>query len=150
MTPYELYLALTAPADSAPSWGTDWISDFEKVMNLDTDVPENEEDMPHFSLVTGKLVDSGTSRPMRKSRHTDVEYDSSDNALVKQESQVAVREDGTVAVRGIRSLAAEKLVARNWKGLDPPSTEEEGAKVELGRDGVARGYRSPTNPRTNE
>lgn len=148
MTPYELYLALTAPADGAPLWGTDWIADFDKVMTLDTDNDsrtEEDGDIPHFSLITGKLVNSETSRPMRKeTAKTEIEYDTnSSDALVKRETQVAIREDGTVAVKGVRSLAGEKLVGRSWRGLSPPPTEsDEGAEVEIGRDGVARGYKS--------
>ena len=110
---------------------------------------DDDNDVPHFSLITGKLVYSETSRPMRTTSatpKTQIEYDNNNNnsALVKSETQVAVREDGTVAVRGVRSLAGEKLVSRGWRGLKPEVREgedEEGAKVEVGRDGVARGYR---------
>jgi len=147
-----LYLALTAPSGGAPSWGTDWISDFEKVMTLSPHrSPNNSEDddndIPHFSLITGKLVYSETSRPMRTSTlpKTQIEYDTDTHgsALVKSETQIAIREDGTVAVRGVRSLAGEKLVSRGWRGLNPEEREDEedGAKLEIGRDGVARGYR---------
>jgi diphthamide biosynthesis protein 2 len=146
VTPYELYLALTAPVDGAPLWGTDWIADFERVMSLATDLeppPEEQEDIPHFSLVTGKLVNSETSRPMRSGPKTAIEYDTNDSALVKTETQVALREDETVAVRGVRSLAGEKLVSRSWRGLDSlVAGDKEGAEVEIGLDGVARGYRS--------
>jgi len=41
----------------------------------------------------------------------------------------------------VRSLAGEKLVGRSWRGLDVGDSGE-GAEVEIGRDGVARGYRS--------
>jgi diphthamide biosynthesis protein 2 len=137
-----LFLALTAPADGAPSWGTDWISDFEKVISLNDDTaPVSEDsDIPHFSLVTGKLVYSEQSRPMYNKPKTTIEYDG-DTALVKAETDVAIRKDGSVAVRGVRSLAGEKLRGRMWRGLDGGDGEEEGAKVEIGRDGVARGYR---------
>jgi hypothetical protein len=134
-----------APPDGAPSWGTEWIGDFDRIMDLNAEVPVDQEDIPHFSLVTGKLVDSQNSRPMYTGPHVEVE-DESSGALVKQESQVAVREDGTVAVKGVRSLAGEKLLSKSWRGLDPPSSSEEGAEVQLGRDGVARGYRNPENP----
>lgn len=146
MTPYELYLALTAPSDGAPLWGTDWIADFDRVMSLNINYEspsEEQEDVPHFSLVTGKLVHSETSRPMRSVPKTTIEYDTNDSALVKRETQVALKEDGTVAVRGVRSLAGEKLVGRSWRGLDSLVVgEKEGAEVETGLDGVARGYRS--------
>ena len=86
---------------------------------------------------------------MRVAPKTTIEYDTNEEgALVKRESQVAVREDGSVAVRGVRTLAGEKLIGRSWKGLEMvrgEEVEEEGAEVEVGRDGVARGYRSGDN-----
>ena len=109
---------------------------------------DEEDDIPHFSLVTGRLVYSDTSRPMRLNTvpKTQIEYDNDNEThseLIKSETQVAVREDGTVAVRGTRTLAGEKLVARGWKGLNPEERDgdEGGAQVEIGRDGVARGYK---------
>jgi diphthamide biosynthesis protein 2 len=103
-------------------------------MDLDTDIP-------HFSLVTGKLVYSEQSRPMLNKPKTTIEYDVGDGALVKAQTDVAIRKDGSVAVRGVRSLAGEKLRGRTWMGLDGGNGEDEGAEVEIGRDGVARGYR---------
>jgi diphthamide biosynthesis protein 2 len=144
ITPYELFLALTAPPDGAPSWGTDWISDFEKVMSLNDTTTSNTDldtDIPHFSLVTGKLVYAEKSRPMLNKPKTTIEYDVGDGALVKAQTDVAIRKDGSVAVRGVRSLAGEKLRGRTWMGLDGRNGEDEGAEVEIGRDGVARGYR---------
>jgi hypothetical protein len=139
-----LYLALTAPTDGAPSWGTEWISDFERILTLNSEIPIDQEDIPHFSLVTGKLVDAQNSKPMQKGPATEIQYESN-GALIKQESQVAIREDGTVSVKGVRSLAGERLISRSWRGLDPSRTQEEGAEVQPGRDGVARGYRHLTN-----
>jgi len=56
--------------------------------------------------------------------------------------EVAVREDGSVVVAGVRSLAGEKLRGRSWRGLvDEGPKGEEGAEVEMGREGVARGYK---------
>ena len=57
--------------------------------------------------------------------------------------ELAVREDGRVVVRGIRSLAGENLRGRSWRGLvdEKREGEEEGAEVVEGRDGVARGYK---------
>jgi len=111
-------------------------------MSLTPTVDEEEEDMPHFSLVTGKLVYSSQSRPMQVLPRTKIEYDDAEGAIVKSETQVAIREDGTVAVKGVRSLAGEKLQGRSWKGLEVSETNVEGAEVEIGRNGVARGYRS--------
>jgi len=112
-------------------------------MTLNTEpIEEEEEDIPHFSLVTGKLVYGEQSRPMNALPKTQIEYDDHQGALVKSETQLAVRKDGTVAVKGVRSLAGEKLRERSWKGLESSNINDEGAEVEIGRDGVARGYRS--------
>ena len=147
MTPYELYLALTAPADGSPLWGSEWISDFERVMSLRTELPEEnqDEDVPHYSLVSGKLVHSDASRPMRRVSRAQIDYDANDASLIKCSKQVMVKEDGTVSLRGVRSLAAEKLLERSWRGLDPPNEGDGGSEVEIGRDGVARRYLSDNN-----
>lgn len=108
-------------------------------MTLDTTLNDDEEDVPHFSLVTGKLVYSEQSRPVRKIQRSEIEYDTN-NALVKSERRIAVREDGTVAVGGVRTLAGEKLISRSWRGLEAPSASDDGAEIEIGRDGVARAY----------
>jgi len=105
---------------------------------------EEDDEIPHFSLVTGKLVYSEQSRPMRTiAPKQTIEYDSSNGntALVKSETQVAIKEDGTVAVCGVRSLAGEKLRGRSWQGLDSSiEGATEGAEVQSGLSGVARGY----------
>ena len=108
-------------------------------MNLDTTLNDDEDDLPHFSLVTGKLVYNEQSRPVRRIQRSEIEYDAND-ALVKSERGVVVREDGTVAVGGVRTLAGEKLISRSWRGLEAPNVSDEGAEIEIGRDGVARGY----------
>ena len=146
MTPWELYLALTAGADSAPSWGDDFIADFNNILSLPSSLADDDDerdDTPHFSLVTGKLVYAEQSRPMRQVKQQPLEYEQGEKALVKNAGigQVAVQEDGSVVVKGMRSLAGEKLRARSWKGLgDETGDGEEGAKVVEGRSGVARGY----------
>ena len=121
-----MYLALTAPSDGAPSWGSDWIADFDRILSLPSTNPspsaaDEEDDVPHFSLVTGKLVYAEQSRPMRHVQQQQVEYDEGTGVLVKREGgaggEVAVRADGSVVVRGVRSLAGEKLRSRSWRGL---------------------------------
>jgi diphthamide biosynthesis protein 2 len=153
VTPFELYLALTAPADGAPEWGTRFLTDFSRVLTLSPPPaaqPDDEEDVPHFSLVTGKLVYPQQSRPMRHiTPKTEIAYEdgaergSQDRVLVRRETDLAVRKDGSVVIAGVRSLAGEKLRARGWQGLDSSFGDGEGAEVEMGRDGVARGYHNP-------
>ena len=66
-----------------------------------------------------------------------------------REDAVAVRRDGTVAVGGVRSLAGERLLGRSWRGLENDAAgEDDGAVVEMGRDGVARGYRDASGKST--
>ena len=80
---------------------------------------------------------------MRHVQQQQLEYDQADGALVKRTGggDVAVREDGSVVVAGVRSLAGEKLRGRSWRGLvDEGPGGEEGQEVEMGREGVARGY----------
>ena len=150
MTPYELWLALTAPADGAPAWGTQWITNFSHILTLQDPLPSNDhEDIPHFSLITGKLVDPTQSRPMlRTVPKMEILYDENPGTLVPREDAVAVRRDGTVAVGGVRSLAGERLLGRSWRGLENGAAGEDGAAVEMGRDGVARGYRDASGKST--
>ena len=151
MTPFELYLALTTPADGTPEWGTRFLTDFSRILTLPPPpAPQSneEDDVPHFSLVTGKLVYPEQSRPMRHiTPKTEIAYEdgaeSQNGALVLRETELAVRRDGSVVIAGMRSVAGEKLRARGWQGLDSSFGDGEGAEVEMGRDGVARGYRNP-------
>jgi hypothetical protein len=153
VTPFELHLALTAPADGAPEWGTRFLTDFSRILTLSSPPgpqSEEEEDVPHFSLVTGKLVYPQQSRPMRHiTPKTEIAYEdgsdkaSQEGALMRRETDLAVRKDGSVVIAGTRSLAGEKLRARGWQGLDSSFGDGEGAEVEMGRDGVARGYHNP-------
>jgi len=150
VTPYELWLALTAPPDGAPAWGAQWITNFADILTLQDPPPSiDHEDIPHFSLITGKLVDPTQSRPMHHTLpKTEIVYDEGPGTLVPRESAVAVRKDGTVAVGGVRSLAGERLLGRSWRGLENGAGRDGGAAVEMGRDGVARGYRDVSGTST--
>lgn len=150
ITPYELGMALSPEVQ----WTGKWVTEFENVMKEDenneteastsmddTNSPtlEGEDDAPEFNPVTGKYV--STSRPLRQIQHLEIDsVDSSgteENQLVKKFSQA-------VAIKGTVSTSAIHLQNREWTGLGSDfindGVDDEGALVEEGRGGIARGY----------
>ncbi|KAL6946982.1 hypothetical protein ACO0QE_001839 [Hanseniaspora vineae] len=161
ITPYELQLSLQYDV----TWTGKWVTQFEDVLkeiseedetdenNIDkeeTESKENDEtinnseidDMPVFSAVTGKYV--STSRPLRHVEHLELdaptENQPSSNSLVKNFSS-------HLTIRNTVSTSAAALQNRTWTGLgsdfagpDEEDVEEEGATLQLGTAGVARGY----------
>lgn len=155
ITPYELTMALNPEI----TWTGKWIVDFKEVLqeigveeegteqienNKNEEgqtVEEYESDAPEFNAVTGQYV--STSRPLRNIGHLEIESpaqevktDGSD-ALVKQFS-------GALTIKNTVSTSAAHLQSRNWTGLgsdyNTEDYEEDGATVEEGISGVARGY----------
>lgn len=141
VTPYELLLAL----ENDLTWLGKWETDFEfliKTMENNKEATaleyqaEGEDAPPDFDSVTGKYVSS--SRPLRRLEHLTIadSEDSSDRALMKKML-------GTVSVGTTVSTLALHLQARLWKGLGSDFEEkqdDEGAVLEEGATGVARGY----------
>ncbi|CAL9737918.1 2-(3-amino-3-carboxypropyl)histidine synthase subunit 2 [Monosporozyma servazzii] len=157
ITPYELTLALNKEV----TWTGKWITDFEKALqdvSLEGDEMEGEQklklnkdkltvddqdydstdsDAPEFDVVTGKLV--STSKPLRGLQHLELEAPSnSSTELIK-----TVR--GGTVIKGTVSTSVGHLQSRHWNGLgadfkDDEDYDEEGAAVEEGITGVARGY----------
>lgn len=141
VTPYELLLALSDEL----SWTGQWVTDFNKLLaNMEEEEEQKSEDLdkdedaPEFNPVIGKYV--STSRPLRQLQHLQISQEESEpessNALVKKLST-------TIAIRGTVSTSAAHLQTREWKGLGSDWTNDEdseGALVEDGRSGVARGY----------
>lgn len=156
ITPYELEMALSPEVQ----WTGKWVTEFENIIKEseedgeeteastsvdDTSSPtlEGEDYAPEFNPVTGKYV--STSRPLRQIQH--LEIDAADtkgdeNQLVKKFSQA-------VAIKGTVSTSAIHLQNREWTGLGSDfvdnDVDEEGALVEEGRDGIARGYNYDVN-----
>lgn len=144
ITPYELLLAL----NDELSWTGKWVTDFNQVL-LDMENEEEEENKPtedypssdeepEFDPVTGKFV--STSRPLRQLNHLQItaeeEPSQESNALVKKFSTA-------VAIKNTVSTSATHLQSRTWTGLGSDykvEENEEGALVEEGISGVARGY----------
>ncbi|GMM53768.1 2-(3-amino-3-carboxypropyl)histidine synthase [Maudiozyma humilis] len=143
ITPYELTMALNQEV----TWTGKWVTDFEaalkdvedEIANADeTDnTPQDESEAPEFDVVTGRLLD--TSRPLRNLKHLELEgASSSDKTLAK-------RVAGGTVMKGTVSTSAAHLQARHWAGLgsdfkEDEDYEEEGATIEEGISGVARGY----------
>jgi diphthamide biosynthesis protein 2 len=157
ITPYELELAL----DPVVSWSGKWVTEFESFLQ-DEEAGENEgeesrayddspagdddededddDDAPVFNPVTGRYV--STSRPLRNVQH--LEIDSVSNSS-KEEGQLVKQFSRTVAIKGTVSTSAIHLQNRHWTGLgsdfnQDEDIDEEGALVEEGIGGVARGY----------
>lgn len=143
VTPFELSLALRTRPHEAVPWNGNWITDFERVLTMpepvaasDEERSDDDEEAPHFSLVTGKY--SSSSKPMFSSLQTATDADS---ALTVRNSETTLGMLG-----GLFSPAAQHLNKRqHWAGLgtDHPEEQdqdEDSAVLTTGRSGVARGY----------
>lgn len=155
VTPYELIMAL----DNEVTWTGQWITDFEKIIQEIEHEEDNndevgdghgiqnedEDDAPEFNAVTGQYV--STSRPLRRIERLEIETPinevrSSDSTeLVQQFSK-------TVAIKNTVSTSAAFLQTRQWTGLGSDyqtqeldsELEQDGATMEEGTSGIARGY----------
>mmetsp|Transcript_1632 Transcript_1632/g.1956 ORF Transcript_1632/g.1956 Transcript_1632/m.1956 type:complete len:591 (-) Transcript_1632:17-1789(-) len=159
VTPYELLLALS----KEQNWTGKWVTDFNKVledMNLeekrneqeindgsDTSDKSSDDEAPEFNPVTGQYV--STSKPLRKLQHLQISSQEQHTELDNDGSQDLVKKFSTaVAIKDTVSTSAMHLQTRHWTGLGSDfqrndSDEEEnenGALVEDGRAGIARGY----------
>jgi diphthamide biosynthesis protein 2 len=158
ITPYELNLALM----SEISWTGQWLIDFEATLSMSVDSSNDDADddedanAPQFDVVSGRYVSS--SRPLRRLQHVDLSMDADQSAPSSAElntdaKTMAERMASHLIIRGTVSTAAEYLQTRmTWKGLgsdyNEASTDEDGAKVKMGRSGLARGYAVGQTPRT--
>jgi diphthamide biosynthesis protein 2 len=162
VTPYELHLALKPQV----TWTGKWITDFDSMLKREEAREEeeegknnNEEDSknddddddyaPEFDPVTGKLK---MNQPLRQLRHLELElemennnsnhnHDHNNNSI--DEKGLVKKFSGTLSVGNTVSTSALGLQGRQWTGLGSDFKEqesEEGAIVEEGRTGVARGY----------
>ncbi|KAK6465868.1 Diphthamide biosynthesis protein 2 [Scheffersomyces coipomensis] len=151
VTPYELLLALSDEL----TWTGKWITDFNSVLenlgeeddeeqkNETEDTEEGEDAPPVFDPVSGRLV--STSQPLRQLNHLSItsqeDTEESSNSLVKRFSN-------TVAIKNTISTSASRLQERHWTGLgsdfnenyDDEEDHEQGALLEEGTGGIARGY----------
>ena len=141
ITPYELTVALNREV----TWTGKWVVDFEHVLQdierglaeMGDESGEQDSDAPEFDPVTGKYI--STSRPLRSLQHLELESSSS------QERSLVGKVSGGVLIKGTVSTSAASLQSRSWTGLgsdfkDDEGFEEEGATVQEGTSGIARGY----------
>ncbi|ODV71770.1 2-(3-amino-3-carboxypropyl)histidine synthase [Cyberlindnera jadinii NRRL Y-1542] len=150
ITPYELEMAL----NPVVTWTGQWCTGFDELLkeeqdaetNSDEDIPnspdskdDDEDDIPQFNPVTGKLI--STSRPLRQIQHLEIDAVSQDS---KDQGQLVKAFSKSLAIKGTVSTSAQYLQNRAWSGLGSDFTDTdvdpEGAVVEQGRGGVARGY----------
>ena len=162
ITPFELELVLKS--DQNRIWTGEWSSEFQAVLRDagsasrhaedDTGVAkaadkaateevdgDSEEDSapPEFDLRTGRYVSH--ARPMRTRK-----VGPAPSATSAAVGTIIRRPDGELAqVGGVVSLGAEYLRSeRSWQGLgsdfEVASGGDQGAPMEQGRSGIARGY----------
>ncbi|KAI0243181.1 Diphthamide biosynthesis protein 2 [Massospora cicadina] len=94
-------------------------------------VPRRVEDAPHYSLITGKLVNPRRYRPTPA-----VELDmGTQGALLKQDQPTDI-------ARALGSAAGEFLATRSFQGLEPSLGQGDVHLAEEGRQGIARGYKN--------
>lgn len=158
ITPFELGCAL----DKEKSWTGEWVTDFESLLKVDRETKrtlaeqneregedeDSDDEPPEFDLRTGRYV--STSRPLRQRKKKLPEENpggSPSSALITSSNS----SKQLSATGGVISPAAEFLRdKRTWRGLgsdfvieyekEGEKDKNEGAMVEVGRTGVARGY----------
>lgn len=158
VTPYELLLALSPEL----TWTGSWITDFKKILDeiqLDEDEDQldgtdlahiadevaraDESEAPEFNAVTGQYV--STSRPLRNIARLEIETPLQE-ITASDSKELVSRFSGSVSIRNTVSTSAAHLQNRLWTGLGSDYHEydegyqSDGATVEEGISGVARGY----------
>lgn len=150
VTPYELMLALSDEL----SWTGKWVTDFKQVLegfateeetkeesiHDDGDDDDDEHEEPEFNPVTGQYVSS--ARPLRRLQHLQISQEAEKSDETTDEHRLVKKLSGAVAIKNTVSTSAIHLQNREWTGLgsDWVNDEEDGATVEEGRGGIARGY----------
>lgn len=159
VTPYELLLALSDEL----TWTGKWVTDFNRILddlgeeetpteesqeseNLEnnqksTTGADSDDEEPQFDAVTGRYVSN--ARPLRRLQHLQISLEEEQPEDDKSASGALVKKlPSAIAIRGTVSTSAAHLQNRQWTGLgsDWKDEDSEGAEVEEGRSGVARGY----------
>ncbi|KAJ2357104.1 Diphthamide biosynthesis protein 2 [Coemansia sp. RSA 2618] len=128
VTPYEMLLALSRSHE----WTGDYVTDFHAFLAVldrradDIDAEDEDDDVPHFSLVTGTL---------RQARRYNDPRASSDRSLT-------VQSGNTEIAQYMGSAGAEHLLARSFRGLghDDDSEDVEPMLAVDGLSGIASKY----------
>ncbi|KAF9431225.1 Diphthamide biosynthesis protein 2 [Entomortierella beljakovae] len=157
VTPYELEIALSKSRE----WTGEYVTDFQQLLpdddkigvdkikisqaQLDAASDREDEDellegsdedqAPHFSLVTGKLKQS--------KRYTTNKEDSKElSALLEGTKDLTVRDKNMNVAKLMSSAAGEYLQSREFRGLEVQLGETPVELATEGRAGIARGYNS--------
>lgn len=142
VTPYELHLAL---AKEGQGWTGKYILDFEKVLSAITsegvseDQPgdgsdHEDEDRPHFSLVTGKY--------RQAKKYGDEELAASENGTPG--AVVLRNKDGSLISNSAAAMYLQN--ERTYKGLETRTGQDEPGVLEQGRSGIAWTYGEADEP----
>lgn len=168
ITPFELLLSLNPEVVWTGKWETDFNRLIEEMngeeeenddgngqssVGADDDAGDNDDnnddDEPQFDPVTGTFT--STSKPLRRPQYLEIssvpepepeQNNTNSDALVKKFSSA-------VTVKDTVSTAAVRLQNRHWTGLGSDYQDDEdskeGALVEEGTKGIARGYEFDVN-----
>lgn len=164
VTPFELEIALMR--DDCRIWGQEWISDFQTLLErkqaggslppaLETSETTTSDDWqdqseddepPEFDLRTGRYV----SRPRQRRPQHAISTKAAQNEAPASSALVQRAKGDIATINGVMSPGAEFLRSkREWQGLGSDFAIEydrddkgniQGASMEEGRSGVARGY----------
>ncbi|KAF9165623.1 Diphthamide biosynthesis protein 2 [Actinomortierella ambigua] len=163
VTPYELELALSKSRE----WTGDYITDFQQLLpdegmvgvdkvkisqhqlEAASDVEDDEgnsddeDDRPHFSLVTGQFKQS-------RRYATNKEDTKELSELLETTKDLTLRNKDTSVARLMSSAAGEFLAKREFTGLEVNLGETPVELAVEGRAGIARGYNSESGYETRE
>ncbi|KAJ2486781.1 Diphthamide biosynthesis protein 2 [Coemansia sp. RSA 2050] len=142
VTPFEMLLALS----KSRQWTGDYVTDFhaflddaERELIEEVDEDDDEDDKPHFSLITGALK--------QKRRFNDPRRQSD----AAGSDQLTVRNGRTEIAQYMGSAGAEYLLTRSFRGLGHDDDDDDNLESRShdplpavlateGRSGIARGY----------
>ncbi|KAJ2059293.1 hypothetical protein GGI17_004480 [Coemansia sp. S146] len=138
VTPFEMQLALS----KSRQWTGDYVTDFHAFLDdaerelAEPDNSDDDNDEPHFSLITGTLKQNRRFNDPR-----------SQSAVGADSAQLATTNKHTEIAQYMGSAGAEYLLTRSFRGLghddDPDNKSNEPLPAVLaveGRSGIARGY----------
>ncbi|KAF9146857.1 Diphthamide biosynthesis protein 2 [Mortierella sp. GBA39] len=157
VTPYELEIALSKSRE----WTGDYVTNFQELLPDDdkigvdkikisqaqldaasdgededgSDVDSDEDERPHFSLVTGQFKQS--------KKYTTNKEDSKElSALIEGSKDLTLRDKNTSVATLMSSASGEYLQSRQFKGLEVNLGETPVELATEGRAGIARGYKT--------
>ncbi|PIA17175.1 diphthamide biosynthesis protein [Coemansia reversa NRRL 1564] len=148
VTPYEMLLAIS----HTRQWTGDYVNDFhtfldEAQSHEEEEEEESDEDLPHFSLITGTLKQNRRYNHPKDNNSRLLNTDES-SALVKQIGDLEIRNKNTEIAEYMGSAGAEYLMNRSFRGLGHDDSEDvqvEPMKAVEGLSGIARGYNHEKN-----